>query len=169
MDGKNKTTIKKLTLTAILSAMLVVGRIAFMSIPNFQPMTAILIIITIYMGINVGLLHVFIGVTVSNFLLGTGLWNIAQMFSWGIIVLITGLFSKILKQWETIGIVFSFLSGLIYGFVISLFYYIFLDIGGFIVYYTSGIPYDLMHAIGNAMFFFVLNKPLKNIIKKYKK
>ena len=49
-------TVKRLAVLALLTALCHIGRIAFQFIPNVQPVTVILIIITLTMGTLDGLL-----------------------------------------------------------------------------------------------------------------
>ncbi|WP_284141258.1 MULTISPECIES: ECF transporter S component [unclassified Virgibacillus] len=159
--------IYKLTLLAILAALAIVGRIVFTFLPNIQPATAIIIICGMLLGPFSALLMAFLVTFLSNMILGTGIWTIWQIVSWGIIGILSGLLGKFPKRIPLFVIVlFAVFSGYLYGFIISLTNY---QISGqmFWAYYIVGLPFDTNHAIGNAIFIVLFYPMLAYLIKKY--
>lgn len=77
----------------VMAALGVVGRTVFQIIPlpNFKPVTAIVMITGIVFGPETGFLTGALTGFVSNFIFGQGPWTPWQMFSWGMIGFITGL------------------------------------------------------------------------------
>lgn len=156
---------------AILSMMVAVshvGRLMFQFLPNVQPVTAILIILTLSMGMTDGMIVAVLSILVSNLTLGMGIWTIAQIASYIIIILITGalirpVFQK-LPVW--VMIIYTAFTGLLYGFVISVIMSYLLGLESFWVYYSFGIPMDIMHAFGNGAFYFVLSPVLFPLIER---
>ena len=75
-----------------MAAMCVVGRTAFsiVPLPNFKPVTAIVMITGIAFGPEAGYLTGALAALLSNFLFGQGPWTPWQMFSWGIVGFLTG-------------------------------------------------------------------------------
>ena len=57
---------RKITFLALLASATIVGRIFFQSLPNVQPVTAVLIFSTIYLGITEAMLLNIIIITISN-------------------------------------------------------------------------------------------------------
>ncbi|WP_100333483.1 ECF transporter S component [Bacillus alkalisoli] len=154
---------RKIALLAILIALCVVGRQAFAFIPNVQPVTAIIIICSFWLGPVSGVLLAAGSTVASNMLLGSGTWTLFQIISWSFIGVTSGLLGKYVKKIPLL--LFAFYAGvcgLVYGFVISLERVI---IGKmFWPYYLAGLPFDMMHAIGNIIFFVLLYPILSTVI-----
>ncbi|NLB98208.1 MAG: ECF transporter S component, partial [Lactobacillales bacterium] len=76
---------KHIALLSILVALNYVGRVVFQFLPNVQPMTAILLILTLYLGVWDGLIVATLSLILSNMILGMGPWTFAQLFSYAVI------------------------------------------------------------------------------------
>lgn len=153
---------RRLTLIAMISTVAYVGRIMFSFIPNVQPTTTIIILVTIYIGTIDGLLVAITTMFMSNLYLGMGPWTIAQIFAFSMIV---GMFHIIKKTNLSIKYypVIAFFSGLFYGFVISLVQAPFFGWALFFPYWISGISFDIYHALGNYVFFIILYRPIGDV------
>jgi energy-coupling factor transport system substrate-specific component len=161
----NKLTVRRLTIIALLAAILTVGRISFAMIPNVQPNTTILILASFVLGPVQGLILAILSTLTTNLFLGHGLWTFGQMLGWGIIAILSGLLGKYRHKipWVLLTIYAGF-CGFLFGFIMSVL------MGGIIMqkfwpYYLSGLPFDLNHAIGNVVFFIVLYKPLLYVME----
>ena len=86
---------RKITFLALLASATIVGRIFFQSLPNVQPVTAVLIFSTIYLGITEAMLLNIIIITISNIYLSFGVWTIYQIASYSTIILIASFLSNI--------------------------------------------------------------------------
>ena len=64
---------------------------------------------------------------------------------------------------------FAFFGGLLYGFVISVISVKLMGINSFWAYYIAGIPFDLLHGLGNAGFYLILEPILVPLLAAYKK
>lgn len=158
----------KITLLALLAALAVVGRSVFVFIPNVQPVTAIIIVCGLILGPGAAFLLALLITFLSNMLLGTGVWTIWQIISWGLIGVMSGLIGKYVKKVPLyLIILFAVFSGYFYGFIISLTTYQFT--GKFWPYYIAGLPFDTNHAISNVVFIIVLYPMISYLLKKYTK
>jgi len=165
-------SVKRIALLAIMTALTTVGRLAFSLpfLPNIQPMTVLLVIIALNIGVLDGLLVSVLSMLLTNLILGMGPWTVLQMISFAVIILLTGLF-KYFYTFGTLGnrLVFStwaFLAGFIYGFIMSFLSFHLYGLSNFLVYYLNGLPFDVLHAVGNFGFFFILEPILVPIIEK---
>ena len=70
---------KDLTLYALLTSVCVVGRFLTQVIPNAQPVTAIILLITLYIGPRPAVIISALSMIITNFYLGMGIWTIAQV------------------------------------------------------------------------------------------
>lgn len=171
-SNSNYFTVQRISLLAMLTALVTVGRLAFALpvLPNIQPMTALLLIITLNIGVIDSLVVAVLSMLLTNMVLGMGPWTIFQIISFAVVILTTGL----LKYFYDYGsfmnrFVFSIWAlgtGFIYGFIISVFDFHLYGMSNFLVYYLNGIPFDFLHAVGNFGFFFLLEPILVPIIQK---
>lgn len=169
MNNTVSTQTRRLTVIALMSSLSFVGRMMFSFLPNVQPTTVIIILIVMYMGLYEGMMVATISMLMSNIYLGMGVWTIAQITSYAVIVLFVYLFArKFPDYFESFALV-AFFSGLLYGLIISLVQAPFFGWVSFIPYYLSGLTYDFSHAIGNYFFFMILHEPLKRILSEKSK
>lgn len=164
--------VNRIALLAILTALITVGRIAFALpfLPNIQPMTALLIIITLNIGVIDGLVVSVLSMLLTNMMLSMGPWTVFQMISFAVVILLTG----IVKYFYSFGTfrnrllfsVWALLTGYVYGFIISVLSFYLYGMSNFWVYYLNGLPFDTLHAVGNFAFFVILEPILVPIIRK---
>ena len=157
---------------AMLTAMCVVLRIfKVIPIPNVQPVTDILMIVTLTLGIGSGILLAALTMFISNIYLGFGIWTIPQILAYVGCVLTIALLAKVLPIqnhfWMQLALA-TFL-GWEYGFLVDLGMTIFGGFPAFIAYLVSSFAFDTYHAIGNFAFYFVLYKPVTLALKKYQR
>ena len=177
-----KPQARELLLIAVMSGIAVAGRMAFFMVPQFKPVTAVVIITGIGLGAEAGFLTGAVSGFVSNFFFGQGPWTPWQMFSFGIIGFLAGLIfhrNKILAKaregirrfWE------CFYGGaatlLIYGLLMD-FSTIITYSSGFsweilIARIISGIPFNLIHAASTVIFLLFLSRPMERKLDRIKK
>lgn len=140
-------------------------------IPNVQPVTDILMIVTLTLGIGSGILLAALTMFISNIYLGFGIWTIPQILAYVGCVLTIALLAKVLPIqnhfWMQLALA-TFL-GWEYGFLVDLGMTIFGGFPAFIAYLVSSFAFDTYHAIGNFAFYFVLYKPVTLALKKYQR
>ncbi|MFS0672703.1 ECF transporter S component [Ornithinibacillus sp. 179-J 7C1 HS] len=159
--------IYKITLLALLAALAVVGRILLSVIPNVQPVTSVIIISGIFLGPVAGMILSILITFLSNMILGTGIWTIWQIISWGLIGIISGVIGKTMKKIPFyVVLILAIFSGYLYGFIISLTNYQITG-QGFLVYYLAGLPFDTYHAIGNTVIMVLLYPTISFIFQIY--
>lgn len=164
---KRKPQARELVVIAVLSAIAVAGRAAFFMLPQFKPVVAIVIIAGVCFGGEAGFLVGAVSGFVSNFFFGQGPWTPWQMFSFGIIGFLAGVFFQtgLLNK--------SRLALCIFGGLSTFFIYgILMDISSvmmvssttsqepFWVAMVSGIPFNLIHAAATVFFLFVISQPM---------
>lgn len=148
---------RRIALLGVLTALVYTGRIFFSFLPNVQPMTTILILITLTLGTREGLIVALLSIFISNMSLGMGVWTIAQLASFSFVILMTAVLKKFYKKLPSVVMAsYCGLTGMVYGLVISLVQAPFFGWASFIPYYLSGLPYDMYHAFGNFFFYLIL-------------
>lgn len=174
-SSSNKTNVtspfstKEIAYLSLMVAACVVGRLMFQFIPNVQPMTTILLIMTTYRGLRQGLIVSLLSLLITNLYLGMGSWTIAQLVSYAIVIVIVGLLSKwtFFKNSLMLQTAFSFFAGFLYGFIISIFTYKMFGMTAFLPYYLQGLSFDFLHAIGNVGFYILLGPLFKRLFTKH--
>ncbi|MGQ3545602.1 ECF transporter S component [Bacillus cereus] len=160
--------IKSIVLISMLACLTVVGRMIFTFIPNIQPVTTLIIIITLLLGIRFGVAVSVLSIFLSNLVLGMGLWTIPQIIGYLVIALITGyvirpFFGKVSHILLSI---YAAFAGLFYGFIMSLWQIPILGLKYFWLYYITGLPFDIYHALGNFGFYFIIAPILIPLLHK---
>lgn len=190
-DAK-KAQARDLVPIALMAAMCVVGRMAFsiVPLPNFKPVTAIVMITAIAFGGKAGYLTGALAALLSNFIFGQGPWTPWQMFAWGMIGLLTGVLYK-LGVFGVVGqkttdengrrkkpirlCIFGFFCGIFYGWFMNLQYII-----GYVepinfktisLAYLQSLYFDLCHGACTAIVLYLVAEPwtrkLLRIRKKF--
>ena len=90
---RKKPQARELVPLAVMAAIGVVGRTVFaiIPLPNFKPVSAIVIITAVSFGPEAGFMTGALTGFVSNFIFGQGPWTPWQMFCWGMIGFLAGL------------------------------------------------------------------------------
>ena len=176
---------RELLIIAVMSAIAVVGRMAFFMIPQFKPMTAVVIISAIGLGPQAGFLTGTIAAFVSNFFFGQGPWTPWQMFCLGIIGFIAGLifykkvpFEERDKKWKRKRKIYL----CIYGGLATFFIYgIIMDMSGILSLNSSitkemimsvlisGIPFNIIHAASTIIFLYIMAEPIEKKLDRVQK
>lgn len=162
-----KPQARELIVIAVLSAIAVAGRAAFFMLPQFKPVVAIVIIAGVCFGAESGFLVGSVSGFVSNFFFGQGPWTPWQMFCFGIIGFLAGIFFKkgFLKKKRLSLCIFGGLSTFfIYGGII--------DVGSLLIFtanfswkallatYASGVWFNMVHAAATVFFLFFISQPM---------
>ena len=161
---------KRIALLAVLTGATALGRIVMAPVPNVQPVTVILIFLSIYMGLADALIVNALVIFISNMYLGFGPWTFYQILSYSIIIFLSFFLSKIkkFKNSMLLQTVFAAFSGIFYGFIISIFTAaMFSKTSNFFVYYLNGLYFDIMHGVGNVVLYVLLIPTLKIALEKY--
>ena len=158
---------RELVVISVLCAIGVAGRAAFFMLPQFKPVTAIVIVAAVCFGGETGFLVGAVTGFLSNFFFGQGPWTPWQMFAFGII----GFLAGILAKKRLLGIkklplcIFGFFATLvIYGGIMNpasvLIWQATPKAEMFLSASALGLPFDLIHATSTAVFLFVAAEPM---------
>ena len=126
-------------------------RVVMTPLPNIQPVTVASLIIGAQLGARRGIAFAVLVTMLSNFIIGDGIWTLYQAMGWSVVAVI-GSLSKIiingeLKLNKTFG--YAVICAFLFDFIVSLSVVGTVSLSGFMVYLLNGIPYDLLHAVGN--------------------
>ncbi len=170
-----KPKAREIVLICSLTAIAVVGRVAFFMLPEFKPAAAVVIISALCLGPESGFLIGAMTGFVSNFFFGQGPWTPWQMFSFGLVGFLAGFLyqKKILKPNKAAVCAYGGLSVfLIYGglmnFESALTASSVINWKVLTATYLSGIPFDLIHAGSTVLFLFFIERPMVEKISRIK-
>lgn len=178
---KRKPKTREIVTLAVMTALAVVGRLAFFMTPQVKPCAAIIIITGVMLGRQSGFLCGALTAFVSGFFFGQGPWTPWQMIAFGIIGFLSGvLFSKknikyAYNKW--IISIYGFLATfVIYGFILdTATVFMYTDTPKtetFVATYISGIGFNLIHAASTFVVLFLISnatiKKLERLKIKYK-
>lgn len=174
---KRKPKTREVVLLSVMTALAIVGRVAFFMTPQIKPCAAIIIITGIMLGKQSGFLCGVFTAFVSDFFFGQGPWTPWQMMAFGIIGFLSAvIFSNRLKKF-----IYSRVMISIYGFLVTFFVYgIVMDtatvfmytdepkLSVFLATYISGIFFNMIHGLSTAVFLFLLSKNIFVKIERLK-
>ena len=140
--------------------------------PSVKPVTALVIITAMYFGPQAGFMTGALTAVISNFYFGQGPWTPFQMFSWGIVGLIAGVFAPQLKKSLVFRIIYSAVSGVLYSLLMDIYTTLWYDgtfnLTRYIAAVTSAVPVTLTYAVSNVAFIIVLAKPIGSVLERIK-
>ncbi|MDO4535473.1 MAG: hypothetical protein Q4B63_06635 [Clostridium perfringens] len=160
-----KVTIKELVLFSMFATIIFLGQYFFQFIPNVEVVSLFIIILSLVYERKV-LYSIVLFIMLMGIIYGFGLWILGYIIIWPLLSLITILLkSYLVGNFSRI----SLYSG-IFGFLFGLFYAVpYIFIGSFklaFIYWIKGLPFDLIHMIGNYFIMLFVGKTLYNVIVK---
>lgn len=166
-----KPSLTELTRLGLMAALLEISKLALASMPNIELVSFWIILFTLQMGWRT-LYVIYVFVLLEGILYGVHFWWISYLYVWSILVVITHLFRT--QNSRLFWSLLSALFGLGFGFLCAIPYSIvgILNGGlwnGFLAgfsWWVAGIPYDLLHCIGNFMIMLVLYQPIRTIMQR---
>ena len=158
-----KISTQKIAFIAMMSAFCLISRLGMLALPNVQPITVVVIWMTLELGWGYGASISILSILISNLLISMGPWTLYQMVSFALAcvcaLLLRPLWRK-RKQFPRLAWIlfpiFAGLMGYLYGFIISLFWVFSMPGLNFWIYYLNGVLFDTYHAIGNVVFWILL-------------
>lgn len=156
-------TVWDIVLIPLLSATLTSGKMALAFIPNVEIVTLLFMVYTCVFGARRTIVISIIFSTTEIFFYGVQTWLIVYYFIWPLLILLSMLlYKKTNSEWffAALGLFY----GLGFGFVFAVFESFFYGIAYGIVYFTKGIPFDVIHGVSNFVVVLTLYRPLLRLL-----
>lgn len=161
---------------AVICAIAVVSRAAFVMIPQFKPMTGIIIISGMAFGPSAGFLTGAVSGFVSNFIFGQGPWTPWQMFAFGVAGFIGGIMKnkglmKSEKRLSTAilgGLIVMIVTGPILDTCTLFTMSTMVNAASAGAIYLAGVPFNAVHAAATALTILLLGKPMLEKLDRIK-
>lgn len=156
-------SIRDIVVCGMFSAILLVSQVALAVLPNIELVSLLVIVYTLVFERKT-LLIIYIFASLEGLLYGFGIWWVMYLYVWTILYLIVRVLRKNESPifWAVIGGFF----GLCYGVLCSIPYFAAGGAGAGIAWWVRGIPYDILHGIGNFIIILVLFKPIYSTLWK---
>lgn len=165
---KKKLSARRLTLTAVITALSVAGRF----IPVFKPVTAFAVTAGICLGGEVGFTVGAMSALISNIWFGHGPWTPFQMLAWGLIGHIAGTLHTPLRRSSTLLYLYGAASGVLYSLIMDvwtvLWYQGKLDMTLYAASVLTSLPHMIVYAVSNVIFLAVLFRPFRKKLDRIK-
>lgn len=151
----------RIVTAGVLSAILLVGQVGMSFLPNIEPVSTLIILYTLtYKKRVFPVIYTF--VLLEGVLFGFGIWWISYLYIWSILALVALAFQKL--DSAILWAVVSGSFGLLFGALCAIPYLISGGLGAAFAYWAAGIPYDILHCIGNFVLTLVLYRPLLELL-----
>jgi len=171
-EKKEDKNTKKLIILAVMVTLSVLGRFAFVMIPFFKPVTAIVIITAIYFGSETGFLCGALSALLSDFYFGLGPWTPFQMLIWGMIGFIAGIAAQKLKNSRVTLSIYGILAGIAYSLVMDVWAVLWIDgtfnITRYGVALFTALNVTIIYAVSNVVFLLLFTRPVGKKLERIK-
>ena len=161
---------KELALVATLGAVAAAGRVFLSPIPGVQPVTTICIVTGASLGPRAGLAVGPIAGLLSNSFLGQGPWTPPQMALWSAAGLTGSLLRVVCRRPVGLAVV-AFAWGILFGWAMNVWFLASfgpeVSWASFVLACGRSVPFDLAHAIGNALLALVAGAALLRLLGRY--
>lgn len=172
---RKETTATELIVLAVLVAISAVGRFAFAWLPGFKPVTAITVIVAVYLGREAGFVVGSMSAVISDFYFGQGPWTPFQMFAWGLIGFLAGVLSKPLRKSKGWLALYGAFAGVLFSGIMDVWTALWADgsfrLNRYLAACVTALPFTVEYAVSNVLFLLFLTKPiggkLERLQKKY--
>lgn len=165
-----KLQAKEVVVIAALSGIATISRAVFFWIPQFKPISAVILVSGSIFGPVSGMLIGILSGFLSNFIFGQGPWTPFQMLGFGLIGLVGG-WIKTDRKWIA-SVVGFFTVLMIYGPIVNFASMLMMrqdiSLSGFWLMELSGLPFDLIHAVSTVVFLYFIWHPMRGKLMRFK-
>ena len=154
------------TLLALLAIFGIFGRVLLEPLPNIQPVTVLVLVVGMQMGAKRAIALATVIALGSNLIMGHGIWTLYQALGWSLVGCLGAYAAPHLTSMPRIAGIAA-LSGVLFDWVISLSILHTLGPAMLPAYILAGIPYDMLHALGNLFFAAWLASPLAEMMGRH--
>ena len=153
--GGSRTNRMTMGMLATMVVAMAALRVLMQPLPNVQPVTVAALLVGAHLGARRGVAFAILATLLSNLLISHGWWTLFQAAGWGIVAVIgarANLVQNGQLQLQRLALV-SVVSAMVFGFVSTLSLVTSaMTPSEFIVLLGQGLPFDVVHALGNLAF-----------------
>ena len=160
-----------LIILALITIFAITGRILLEPLPNVQPVTVVVLLVGIHYGATRSIGVATIIAISSNLVMGHGLWTFYQALGWSLVGVTGALLSQSLRADDKISVPrvagVSFVVAFAFDWVVSASVLHTLPLETLPLYILAGLPFDLVHGVGNVAFAAWLAEPISDIMSRH--
>ena len=153
--GGSRTNRMTLGMLATMVVAMAALRVLMQPLPNVQPITVAALLVGAHLGARRGVAFAILATLLSNLLISHGWWTFFQAAGWAIVAVIGARANPVQNgqlQLQRLALV-SVVSAMVFGFVSTLSLVTSaMTPSAFIVLLGQGLPFDVVHALGNLVF-----------------
>ncbi|MFA5037851.1 MAG: hypothetical protein WC479_11835 [Candidatus Izemoplasmatales bacterium] len=158
-------TIRSITVSAMLLAVLIAQEYAFMALPNVQLTVVLIMVYAAVLPWATLLPLIAIYVLIDNLIMG----SLSIMYFWPMLAawMFLAVISKLLMQkdlWVQVG--FASLFGFVYGWFFCVVYVILFGWATLVPYLISDLPFEIIMAVNNFVTVLVIYFPIRKLLEK---
>lgn len=151
----------ELTLLSLLGTVMFGTKIAMASLPNIEPVSLLVVVYSKVLG-RKALYPIYIYVFLDLLVWGIGLWNFNYIYVWLLLFILCRFFARMESPlgWAILTGAFGLGFGLLCAPIYCL-------SGGWrfgLNWWLAGIPFDVLHCVGNFFLVLVLKQPLTRLL-----
>lgn len=176
MFEKRVPQARELVTIAVMCAIAIAARTAFIWLDHFKPMAAIIIITGVALGAEAGFLTGSLSILVSNMIFGQGAWTPWQMFAFGMAGFLAGLFFRlgiIDKSRKKLCVFGALLIMLLVGPILDTSTFFLstavMNTESALAVYLAGIPVNAVHTVATVLTLYFFSGPLFDKLDRLKK
>ena len=163
MDKKPGLSLREVVLFGVLGALTFALQVVMGPLPNIEPVSLLVLLYGAVFGWKC-LYPVYVFVVMEILFYGLGLWNVNYLYIWAV----AGAAGVVLRKmdsplgWAMVSGVYGLAFGALCGIAD-------LCIGGWgyaAAKWVSGIPFDILHCVGNFAMALILFKPLRRVLDR---
>lgn len=161
----SRFTPRDIALVGMMAAVMEVCKEALSFLPNVELVTFLVILFSIFWGRKATLATVILTV-LEIALYGISLWVLIYLYIWPLLSLLAWQLRKCrnIFVWSA----FSGLYGLAFGALSSLPNLLLFGPAAAFTFWVTGLPYDLLHGVSNAVLMFLLYRPVAGVLEQIK-
>ena len=136
-----------------------------------QPVTVVVLLVGIHYGATRSIGVATIIAISSNLVMGHGLWTFYQALGWSLVGVTGALLSQSLRVGDKISVPrvasISFIAAFVFDWVVSVSVLHTLPLENLPVYILAGLPFDLVHGVGNVAIAAWIAEPISDIMSRH--
>lgn len=158
-----KLTLFEVALFGILGGLTFAAKFVMAFLPNIEPSSLMVMLFAVTFGWK-GLFPTYVYVALEILINGINVWNIPYLYIWLILFVAAWLMRNVTSRlaWALLSGVF----GLVFGLLCVPTTWIMSGFASGLAWWISGIPYDIIHCIGNFVIALLLFVPLRKLLNK---
>ena len=168
-----RVRMKDMIMITVLSAIIAISRGVFFWIPQFKPVSALVLITGSCFGSVPGMLVGMLSGFLSNFMFSQGPWTPFQMLAWGLIGFSAGVLAGPIRKSRAALCVFGAAAGVMFSLLMDIWTVLWADgtfnLARYAAAVVSALPVTAEYAVSNVIFLLILANPIGEKLERMKK